>query len=219
MPLDLTNVSITIPNEVVAQLKQVFLPTMQEQAMLDAPLPTFSPDLAEHVAKQIIDNHGDPLVNSIIDTGGDSFAAKVAEQVELDMQDVAERIDMSALAQEIDTGEIAREIDMSDLADHLANKFDAAEIAEHFSDREIAREIDCSDVASELDARRVADCLSVSEIASELDLEEVARHVEVNDEVVAREFAKWLSTNPDGMSHFVHAFCKAYVEATSVASR
>lgn len=217
MPLNLSNVSITIPTEVVSHLKQVFLPTDDERQKFAAACDP------KAIAQELVENHGNAIVNSIVDTCDKTIASKVAEQLDLDMKEIAENIDISALAQEIDTGEIAgevaREIDLSDLADRLSNRLDASEIAEHFSDREIAREIDCSDVAAELDAQRVADCLSVSEIAAELDAEEIAAHVEVDDEAVARAFVKWLSTNPDGMSHFVHAFCKAYVEATSVASR
>lgn len=217
MPLNLSNVSITIPTEVVSQLKQVFLPTDDERQKFAAACDP------KAIAQELIDNHGNAIVNSIVDTCGKAIASNVSEQLDLDMSEIAENIDIAALAQEIDKGEIAgevaREIDMGDLADKISDRFDVSSIAECFRDRDIAREICVSDVAAELDAQRVADCLSVTEIAAELDAEEIAAHVEVDDEVVAREFAKWLSTNPDGMSHFVHAFCKAYVEATSVASR
>jgi hypothetical protein len=195
MPLNLNNVSITIPSDVVTQLKQVFLPTDDERVKFaEATDP-------KAVAQELIDTHGSPLVNSIIDVGGTSFAALVAEQIELDTQEIAERVDLSEIASNIDTSslvsDIAREIDMSDLADELSHKFDASEIAEQFSDQEIARELD------------------VSAIAYELDIEEVARHVDVDDEAVAKEFVRFLTNNPDGMRHFMDAFCRAYVSMTT----
>lgn len=201
MPLNLSNVSITIPTEVVSQLKQVFLPTDDERQKFAAACDS------KAIAQELIDMHGDPLVNSIIDTGGTRFASSVAEQIDTSdiASEVAERIDVSLIAQEIDTSEIAsevaREIDLCDLAEELSHKFSAHEIAEQFSDRDIAREIDCSD------------------IAAELDHEEIASHIHVDEEVIARECVKWMTTNSDGMSHFLHAFCKAYIEATSNAVR
>jgi hypothetical protein len=199
MPLNLNNVSITIPSDVVTQLKQVFLPTDDERVKFAEATDS------KAIAQELIDMHGAPLINSIIDIGGTKFAADVAEQIDTGdlARDIADRVDTSDIADHIDTSEltagIARAIDLSDLADELANKIDASDIAESFSSREIAGELDAAD------------------IASELDIEEIASNVEVNDDVVAREFVRWLTNNSDGMRHFVDAFCRAYVEAMQQA--
>lgn len=201
MPLNLNNVSITIPSDVVTQLKQVFLPTDDERVKFAGAADP------KAIAQELIDTHGAPLINSIIDIGGTSFASDVAAQIDTGdlVRDIADRVDTSDIADHIDTSEltesIARAIDLSDLADTMAERISPSDIAEAFSSREVASELDAAD------------------IASELDIEEIASNVEVNDEVVAREFVRWLTNNSDGMRHFVDAFCRAYVEAMQQAAK
>lgn len=205
MSLSLNHVSITIPSDVVTQLKQVFLPTDNERAKFAEAVDT------KAIAQELIDTHGNAIVNSIIDQRSAALVQLLAEQIDtdeirdsvvenLDYGSIADNLSTSDIASEFDVSDIAREVDTSDLADLVANKIGAQDVAECFTSREIADE------------------LYAANIAEEIDLEELAKHIHVDEEAIAKATVKWLTNNSDGMSHFLLAFCRAYIEATTNAS-
>jgi len=239
MPLNLNNVSITIPSDVVTQLKQVFLPTDDERVKFaEATDP-------KAIAKELIDTHGDALVNGIVDQHGSKIAKGVAEQIKIDA--FVQQLDVDTIAQSYNdqfgddlAGAIADRFDRDDIAHAIGEHIDMSSIAEEISVSDVAREIDLGDLAREIDTELIsqrvagridvsdiAECFSNREIADEfyagdiaenIDVADVASHIEISDEIVAKEFVKFLTTNPDGMRHFMDAFCRAYISMTTTAN-
>ena len=144
--------NITLSPESIRTLKE----SMAQQAtplFTDASYPT-------EVARILIDDHGDSLVNGIVDCRGEDLASKIAEQISID-----------DIVSNISTSDIAESVDTSEIAERVAENFDISEVADNISMRDLADEIDID--MDEL-ADRVADRVDASSIASEFDLDEVA---------------------------------------------
>jgi hypothetical protein len=89
-----------------------------------------------------MENHGNDLVNGIVDQRGSDLAGKIAEQI--DASEVASYIDMGDLAREIeiDHDDVARivadNMDMTDLARDVADEVDWPE---HINHKQIALQL------------------------------------------------------------------------------
>jgi len=176
------NLSVTIAPESLASIKAAVMAEVQQ-----APLFGTNPPVRA-VAEEIMEKHGDALVNSIVDTRMDDLAMRIAEQT--CKADVASHIDPSDLASEfsvreiasevnIDASDIAENIDMSDLAQHL--DIDPDEIASNACDR-----LDLSDIA-----RHVADEVDYETLAEAMNTKALAREIVgqfINNEEFRRSF-------------------------------
>jgi len=162
------NLSVTIAPESIASIKAAVMAEVQQPTLFGTNPPVRA------VAEEIMENHGNALVNSIVDTRMDDLAVRIAEQT--CKADVASHIDLSDLACElslrdvaaeinIDASDVAEYIDMSDLAQHL--DIDPDEIASNACDR-----LDLSDIA-----RHVADEVDYETLAEAMNTKSLAREI------------------------------------------
>lgn len=162
------NLSVTIAPESIASIKAAVMAEVQQPTLFGTNPPVRA------VAEEIMEKHGDALVNSIVDTRMDDLALRIAEQT--CKADVASHIDLSDLACElrvrdiaaeinIDASDVAQNIDMSDLAQHLDIDTDeiASNIADNISMSDIARE-----VADEVDYETLAEAMNTKALAREI---------------------------------------------------
>jgi hypothetical protein len=128
------NLNVTLSPESISELKAALTPP-------SAPLFATNPP-SRAVAEEIMENHGNDLVNGIVDQRGSDLAGKIAEQI--DASEVASYIDMGDLAREveIDHDDVARivadNIDMTDLARDVADEVDWPE---HINHKQIALQL------------------------------------------------------------------------------
>lgn len=183
------NLSVTIAPESIASIKSAIMAEIRQPELTPSGLAEVA-----SVAKEIIDNHGDSLVNSIVDTRIDDISQRIAEQTS--KEDIAAHIDLSDLSAEfsvrdiasnidIDASDVADRIDLSDLAQHL--DIDTDEIAER-----VANDMDMSEVA-----RQVADEVCYETLADALNNKALAKEIVgqfVSNEEFRRAFMDTLLT-------------------------
>lgn len=176
------NLSVTIAPESFASIKAAVMAEVQQPTLYGTNPPVRA------VAEEIMENHGDALVNSIVDTRMDDLAERIAEQT--CKADVASHIDLSDLAGEfnirhiageinIDASDVAENIDMSELAQHL--DIDTDDLADR-----VANNLDLSDIA-----RHVADEVDYETLAEALNTKALAREIVgqfINNEEFRRSF-------------------------------
>jgi hypothetical protein len=128
------NLNVTLSPESISELKAALTPP-------SAPLfATIQPRGA--VAEEIMENHGNTLVNGIVDQRGSDLAGKIAEQI--DASEVASYIDMGDLAREIDIDhdEVARIVaDNIDVRDIAREVIDEIDWPEHINHKQIALQL------------------------------------------------------------------------------
>lgn len=159
------NLSVTIAPESLASIKAAVMAEVQQPTLFGTNPPVRA------VAEEIMEKHGDALVNSIVDTRMDDLAMRIAEQTckadvashidlsdlsaELSVREVAEHIniDPSDVAESIDMNELAQhlDIDTDDLADRVANNLDLSDIARHVAD-----EVDYETLAEAMNTKALA---------------------------------------------------------------
>jgi AraC-like DNA-binding protein len=153
---------------------------------------------------------GNAAENEIVKQAAQLLADKIDADDVAACFDISEVYTAADIAEEIDSQDIAENVDVSEIARLVADDVSASDIAQHLDMSDLAE-----NVAERMSERAIADEIDASRVAEYMDVEDVAQHVSVDEAVVAREFVKWLTSNPDGMSHFLHALCSAYIEATT----
>jgi len=155
--------NVTLSAESISELKAVLTPP---SAPLFDPKSPFGVDAA-CIAEEVMENHGDSLVNSIVDVRGDDLAAKIGDQ--MGASEVASYIDMGDLAREID-------IDHDEVARIIANNIDLTDIA-----RDMVDEIDMDDVVGRIDMDDLA-----SRAADEIDWSAHINHKQIALQLVTQ---------------------------------
>ena len=176
------NLSVTIAPESLASIKAAVMAEVQQPTLYGTNPPVRA------VAEEIMENHGDALVNSIVDTRMDDLAQRIAEQTckadvaaHIDCSDIAAELSVREVAEHIniDASDVAENIDMSDLAQHL--DIDTDDLADR-----VANNLDLSDIA-----RHVADEVDYETLAEAMNTKALAREIVgqfINNEEFRRSF-------------------------------
>lgn len=189
------NLSVTIAPESIASIKAAVMAEVQQPTLFGTNPPVRA------VAEEIMENHGNALVNSIVDTRMDDLAMRIAEQT--CKADVASHIDRSDLASEFSVREIAEHINID--ASDVAENIDTSELAQHL-------DIDTDDLAD-----RVANNLDLSDIArhvaDEVDYETLAEAV--NTKALAREIVGQFINNEEFRNAFMDTLLSSLKNSVS----
>ncbi|CAB4140977.1 hypothetical protein UFOVP401_49 [uncultured Caudovirales phage] len=151
--------NITLSSEAISNLKSLV-------ASESTPLFATNPP-SRAVAEEIMENHGNDLVNGIVDQRGSDLAGKIAAQIHA--SEVASYIDMGDLAREID-------IDHDEVARIVADSIDLTDIA-----RDMVDEIDMDDVVGRIDMDDLA-----SRAADEIDWSAHINHKQIALQLVTQ---------------------------------
>ena len=180
------NLTVTIAPESLASIKDAVMQEIRQPSLL-API-----EAPTALATELLNKHGDDIVNAIVDNHGDKLAREIGRQV--GAQSVAEHIDLSDLAGEFNVRRIAEEVgvDAQDVADNI----DLSELAQHIDcntddmAERVAGNLDLSDVA-----RHVADEIDTEQIVEALNTKALAREIVgqfINNEEFRRSFMETL---------------------------
>jgi hypothetical protein len=183
------NLTVTIAPESFASIKAAVVSELQQPTLIGTNPPVRA------VAEEIMERHGDALVNSIVDTRMDDLAQRIAEQT--DKSEVAAHIDMGDLASEISCRRLSEYFDMTDLAEAMSDNVDTDDLADRIANN---LSIDTDTVVEKV-AENINDSDIAREVAEELNLEDVA--LAINEAGLAREIVRQFINNEEFRKSFM----------------
>jgi hypothetical protein len=183
------NLTVTIAPDSFASIKAAVVSELQQPTLIGTNPPVRA------VAEEIMERHGDALVNSIVDTRMDDLAQRIAEQT--DKSEVAAHIDMGDLASEISCRRLSEYFDMTDLAEAMSDNVDTDDLADRIANN---LSIDTDTVVEKV-AENINDSDIAREVAEELNLEDVA--LAINEAGLAREIVRQFINNEEFRKSFM----------------
>ena len=183
------NLTVTIAPDSFASIKAAVVSELQQPTLIGTNPPVRA------VAEEIMERHGDALVNSIVDTRMVDLSRRIAEQT--DKSEVAAHIDMGDLASEISCRRLSEYFDMTDLAEAMSDNVDTDDLADRIANN---LSIDTDTVVEKV-AENINDSDIAREVAEELNLEDVA--LAINEAGLAREIVRQFINNEEFRKSFM----------------